>query len=119
VDVPDGYEKIDAQVFRKGDELLVVGTLEPEGPFAFSLKMAPAEPDLGPPPAGFEWTGEVRPPKKDEWFWSDLKGQPVRAIEDETGVNRFGEPTGGRKILKPLARPERPKLRLVKREEEA
>jgi sugar lactone lactonase YvrE len=64
--------------------------------------------------------GRVRPPRKGEFFWSEIKGTVIRAIEDETGVNRLGEPTGGRKILRPVApseKPKRPRLRLVKDDE--
>jgi hypothetical protein len=73
--------------------------------------------DLGLPPLGFEWTGEVRPPKKGEFFWSEIRGDVVEAIEDETGVNRFGQPTGGRRILRPVEPPPAHRgLRLVKEE---
>jgi hypothetical protein len=125
VEIPDGFEKLDAAVYRKDDELIVAGELEPGVPFAFAVKLgnAPdagtaAEGDVttwGAPPPGFEWTGEVRPPKKDEYFWSDIRGEVVRAIMDESGVNQFGEPTGGRRILKPVdPAPKKPSLRLVK-----
>lgn len=124
VEVPEGYEKVDAGVFRKGDELLIVGVLVPEGPFAFGLKLgkgAPVEENgpatWGPPPDGFEWTGEVRPPRKGEWFWSERHGRVVEAIMDETGVNQFGESTGGRRLLRPVPPPKRPRLRLVRDEE--
>ncbi len=118
MEIPEGFEKIEASVFRKGDELLIWGVLEPEGPFAIRIRIGPSEDDLGPPPDGYEWTGEVRPPQKGEYFWSDFKARVVRAIEDETGFNRLGEPTGGRKILRPAPRPpERPRLHLVKDEE--
>lgn len=125
MEIPEGYEEVEARVFRKGDDLMVVGSLQPEGPFLFSLKLkAPVE-DFGPPPTGFEWTGEVRPPRKGEFFWSELRGRVIEAIEDETGLNRFGEPTGGRRILRVAAdavkaiepvKPKRPALRLVKNE---
>lgn len=109
MEIPEGFEKIEANVYRKEDELLIWGTLEPEGPFALRIRLGPSKEDFGPPPDGFEWTGEVRPPKKGEYFWSDFKGRAVCAIEDETGFNRLGEPTGGRKILRPVAAPEDPK----------
>ena len=122
MEIPDGFEKLDAQVYRKGDELIVTGELEPGVPFAFGVKLGATEAaaadgpeSWGPPPDGFQWTGEERPPKKGEYFWSELKGQVVRAIMDETGVNQFGEPTGGRRILEPVAPPPKgPGLRLVK-----
>ncbi len=112
---PEGFEEIDAKVYRKDDQLVVVAD---DLVIAIQLRRegnSEAE-DFGPAPAGFEWTGEVRPPRKGEWFWSDLKGQAVQAIKDETGVNQFGQPTGGRKILRPLSRPQRPSLHLVKDE---
>lgn len=117
--LPEGFEKVEATVCRRGEELIVFGTLE-EGPFAFHLKLARKEEDFGPPPPGFGWTGEERPPKKGEWFWSELRGRAIQAVKDETGVNQFGEPTGGRRILKPLgtsgrtAPSPRTSLRLVK-----
>jgi len=127
VEIPEGFAKLEAAVYRKGNELIVTGLLEPGVPFAFAVKLgnaadAAAEPEdevasWGAPPAGFEWTGEVRPPKKDEYFWSDIRGEVVRAVMDETGVNQFGEPTGGRRILRPVEPPpgpKRPSLRLVK-----
>jgi len=118
VEIPEGFEKIEASVYRNGDELLIWGNLDPEGPFAIRIRLGPAPGDLGPPPDGYEWTGEVRPPKKGEYFWSDFKGRVVRGIEDETGFNRLGEPTGGRKILRPVAPPEDPKkkFRIVRDE---
>lgn len=122
-ELPEGFERVEATVCRRGEELLVFGSLEPEGPFVFHLRLAPKAEDFGPPPAGFEWTGEERPPKKGEWFWSELRGRPVQAIKDETGVNQFGEPTGGRRILRPVGASGRgapaPKrgLRLVKSDE--
>ena len=121
-EVPEGFERVEAEVFRRGDELLVLGTLEPEGPFAFHLRLARKPEDFGPAPAGFEWTGEERPPKKGEWFWSELRGRPVQAIKDESGVNQFGEPTGGRRILRPVgtggrAPGEKRGLRLVRDED--
>jgi hypothetical protein len=120
MDIPDGFEKVEAKVFRRGDELIVVGILDPEGPFAIHVKLSQqeAEEDFGPAPDGYEWTGEVRPPRKGEYFWSDIRGRVVQAVKDESGVNQFGESTGGRKILRPLARPMRPNLRLVKNEED-
>jgi hypothetical protein len=55
---------------------------------------------------------------KGEFFWSEIRGQVVRALQDETGVNHLGEATGGRRILRPVAAPSpppgRPGLRLVK-----
>lgn len=117
--LPEGFEKVEATVCRRGEELIVFGTLE-EGPFAFHLKLARKEEDFGPPPPGFGWTGEERPPKKGEWFWSELRGRAIQAVKDETGVNQFGEATGGRRILKPLgtsgraAPSPRTSLRLVK-----
>ncbi len=117
---PEGFEPIDAQVFKKGDDLLVV---VPELSLALTVRLAtapPEEEDPGPPPPGYEWTGEVRPPKKGELFWSDLRGRVIEAIEDETGTNRFGEPTGGRRLLRPVAvpkRPARPAFRIVKDDE--
>ena len=141
MEIPDGFEKVEATVCRKGADILVFGILSPEGPFAFALKLGdgPAAPEVagdaeaaegldaaadgpeawGPPPDGFEWTGDVRPPRKGEYFWSEIRGRVVEAMEDETGFNRFGEPTGGRRILSSLARPaparrERPGLRLVR-----
>ncbi len=107
-EIPEGFAKVDAAVYRKGQELLVIGLLQPEGPFAISMRVGPPEEELGPPPAGYEWTGEVRPPRKGELFWSDLKGQVVAAIKDETGTNQFGEPTGGRKILRRAGVPAAP-----------
>lgn len=113
---PDGFEEIPGRVFRRNDELLVVV----EG-VAFHVRVPPSAEAFGPPPPGFEWTGEVRPPKRGEWFWSELRGQPIEAIKDETGVNQFGEPTGGRKILRPVggpappaAKPARSNFRLIK-----
>lgn len=120
LEVPEGFEKIDATVYRKEGQLLVVGVLDPEGPFAVGLTLGPSTEELGPPPDGYEWTGEIRPPRKGELFWSELHGRIVEAVKDETGFNQFGEPTGGRKILRPRsAPPEEPKpkrahLRLVK-----
>jgi hypothetical protein len=120
--LPEGFEEVEATVCRRGEELIVFGTLE-EGPFVFHLKLARKEEDPGPPPPGFGWTGEERPPKKGEWFWSELRGRAIQAVKDETGVNQFGEPTGGRKILKPLGTsgraipPPRTGLRLVKNED--
>jgi hypothetical protein len=117
-ELPEGFEKIEATVCRRGEELLVLGTLEPEGPFVFHLRLSRAQEDPGPPPPGFEWTGEERPPKKGEWFWSELRGRPIQAIKDETGVNQLGEATGGRRILRPVGStaPKRG-LRLVKSDE--
>jgi hypothetical protein len=122
VEIPDGFEQLDAQVYRKDDELIVTGFLEPGVPFAFAVKLAATETQSdvaswGPPPDGFEWTGEERPPKKGEYFWSEIRGEVVKAVMDETGVNQFGEPTGGRRILRPVAPPpgpKRPALRIVK-----
>ncbi len=128
--LPEGFEKVEAAVYRKGRELLVVGVLAPEGPFAFRVQLgeapeageapadAPEPEDPGPPPDGYEWTGEVRPPRKGEYFWSEIRGRVVQAIKDETGVNQFGEPTGGRRILRPASAPARPRLRLVKDDDE-
>jgi hypothetical protein len=113
MEIPDGFEEIDAKVYRSGDVVLVVAESLP-APIAIQLATAT---EVFEPPDGFEWTGEVRPPKKGEWFWSDLKGTAVQAIMDETGVNQFGEPTGGRKILRPIPKPERPRFRIVKDEE--
>jgi hypothetical protein len=110
-ELPEGFEKVEATVCRRGEELLVFGSLEPE--------------DFGPPPPGFEWTGEERPPKKGEWFWSELRGRPIQAIKDESGVNQLGEATGGRRILRPAGSPGRGDpaakrgLRLVKDDEDA
>ena len=143
MEIPEGFEKVEATVCRKGDDLLVFGVLSPEGPFAFALKLGdgPAAPEIaadaeaeaeaeadrpeawGPPPDGFEWSGEVRPPRKGEYFWSEIKGRVVEAVQDETGFNRFGEPTGGRRILRPVKasaspREERPRLRIVRDGEE-
>lgn len=120
MEIPDGFEKVEAKVFRRGEELIVVGILDPEGPFAIHVKLTQKEEpeDFGPPPDGYEWTGEVRPPRKGECFWSDIRGRVVQAIKDESGTNQFGESTGGRKILRPLARPARPSLRLVKNDED-
>lgn len=118
MDVPEGFEPIEATVYRKDDVLLVVAPSLP-GPIALRLTTTPDE-VWGPPPDGFEWTGEVRPPKKGEWFWSEIKGRPVEAIKDETGVNQLGEPTGGRRILRPIpppAKPERPRFRIVRDDE--
>ena len=140
MEIPEGFEKVDATVCRKGDDLLVFGILDPEGPFAFSLKLGdgPAAPEVaadaeveaeaerpeawGLPPIGFEWTDEVRPPRKGEYFWSEIRGRVVEAVEDETGFNRFGEPTGGRRILRPSGAPtapreERPRFRIVRDDE--
>ncbi len=117
VELPEGFEPIEAAVYRKDDVIVVVSPALP-GPVAVRITASPEE-AWGPAPDGFEWTGEVRPPRKGEWFWSDLKGHAVEAIKDETGVNQFGEKTGGRKILRPLPPPEKPKrpsLRLVKDE---
>ena len=79
-ELPEGFEKVEATVCRRGEELLVFGSLEPEGPFVFHLRLARKVEDFGPPPPGFEWTGEERPPKKGEWFWSELRGRPIQAI---------------------------------------
>ncbi len=147
MEIPEGFVRVEATVCRKGDDLLVFGVLDPEGPFAFSLKLGdgPAAPEIasdgeveaeakagaegegpggpeswGPAPEGFEWTGEVRPPLKGEYFWSEIRGRVVEAVQDETGFNRFGEPTGGRRILRPVAAPAttppgaRPRLRIVR-----
>ncbi len=54
-EIPEGFEKVEAEVYRRGEELLVLGSLEPEGPFAFHLRLARKEADFGPPPAGFTW----------------------------------------------------------------
>ena len=80
--------------------------------------MSDVEGRFGPPPGGFEWTGEIRPPKKGEYFWSERLGLVIQAREDETGVNRFGELTGGRPILRVIA-PDPPHrgLRLVKEDD--
>ncbi len=129
IEIPEGFEKVDGTLYRKGDDLLLVAEL-PDGAIAVGFRInreeaegvedeVPKE-ELGPPPTGYEWTGEVRPPKKGEYFWSELRGRVIQAIEDETGVNRFGESTGGRRILRPAAppaEPERPKLRLIKSDE--
>ncbi len=124
MEIPEGFEKVEASVFRRGDELIIVGVLHPEGPFAIHVKVAAEqqqeeeeEEDWGPPPDGYEWTGDVRPPRKGEYFWSEIRGRVVQAIKDESGFNQFGEPTGGRKILRPKARPNRPHLRLVKNDD--
>jgi hypothetical protein len=118
MEIPDGFQEIEAKVFRKDDELLIWGNLDPEGPFAIRIRIGPPQEQLGPPPPGYEWTGEVRPPKKGELFWSDFKGRVISAIEDETGFNRLGEPTGGRKLLRPVAPPPDPKkkFRIVRDE---
>ena len=122
-ELPDGYERVEATVCRRGGELLVFGTLEPEGPFVFRLQLAKKPERFGPPPPGFEWTGEERPPKKGEWFWSELRGRAVQAIKDETGVTQFGEPTGGRRLLRPAGPAGRPTpppkhgLRLVRNDD--
>ncbi len=120
MEIPEGFTELDAKVFRKDDQLLV---MTPDFVLAIKLQKpsgeAPEpeeEEDAGPPPPGFEWTGEVRPPRKGEYFWSDLKGQVVKAVKDETGFNQFGQATGGRRILRPAGKPERPALRLVKDE---
>lgn len=128
MEIPDGFEPIEANVYRKDDVLLIV---LPGLTSAISIRLVSIEEAFGQPPPGFEWTGEVRPPLKGEYFWSDLKGTVVQAIKDETGMNQFGEPTGGRKILRPAGQPaeapktltavEKPKpvrshLRLVKEE---
>lgn len=122
MELPDGFEEVEAKVYKRGDQLLVV-----TGEVAVVLELRTheatelpeVEEDPGPPPPGFEWTGENRPPFKGEYFWSDIKGRVVQAINDETGVNQFGEPTGGRKILRPVPPPplSRPRLRLVRDEE--
>lgn len=123
MEIPPGFLKLNASVYRKDDVIIVSGALDDGEEFSFAVKLATSQaldPDLdpatwGPPPFGFEWTGEVRPPKKGEFFWSEIKGAVVRAQEDETGVNRLGEPTGGRRILKAIepTKPERTGLRLV------
>ncbi len=111
VEPPEGFHEVPATVFRKDDQLLVV-----TGEFVLAIRLhtdgSSEVEDFGPAPAGFEWTGEVRPPRKGEWFWSDLRGQVVQAIKDETGVNQFGQPTGGRKILRPVQKRPRPSLHL-------
>jgi hypothetical protein len=126
MEIPEGFTKLDASVYLKDDVLIVTGVLAQGQEFSFVVKLADpgsaggsSEDDpstWGPPPQGFEWTGELRPPRKGEYFWSELRGDAVRAVEDETGVNRLGEKTGGRKILRPVEppRPERTGLRLVK-----
>ncbi len=113
LEIPEGFDEVEARVFRRGDDFLVLV----DG-MAFHIAVQQRE-DPGPPPHGFEWTGEVRPPRRGEYFWSDVRGRVVRAIKDETGVNQFGEPTGGRRILRPVDPPKassRPALRLVKNE---
>ena len=124
MEIPPGFTKLNASVFRKDDVMIISGVLDDGEEFSFAVKLATPEaldPEndpatWGPPPLGFEWTGEIRPPKKGEYFWSDIRGNVVRAREDETGVNRLGEPTGGRRILKAVEppKPERTGLRLVK-----
>jgi len=121
MDVPEGFDRLEADVWGKDDVLVVSGRFPDGREFSFVARLGPPQPaeedvaSWGPPPDGYEWTGEVRPPKKGELFWSDIKGQVIRAVEDESGVNRFGEPTGGRRILRPLDQPPpRPTLRLVK-----
>ena len=121
IEIPEGFEKVDGQLYRKGDDLLLVADLA-DGSIVVGFRVnrdAPAAEEEGPPPDGYEWTGEVRPPKKGEYFWSEIRGRVIQAVEDETGVNRLGEPTGGRRILRPAERkePERPRFRLVKNEE--
>ena len=49
-ELPEGFEAVEATVCRRGDELLVFGSLEPEGPFVFHLRLAKKEEDFGPPP---------------------------------------------------------------------
>ena len=71
---------------------------DPQCPIHGSL--SPETYPFDPPPAGFEWTGEVRPPKKGEFFWSEIRGDVVVAEGDETGVRFDGVPTGGRRILR-------------------
>lgn len=124
MDVPEGFDRLEADVWGKDDVVVVSGRFPDGREFSFVAKLGPPRPaeedpeTWGPPPNGFEWTGEFRPPKKGEFFWSEIKGQVVRAIEDETGVNQFGEPTGGRRILRGVETPappsSRPALRLVK-----
>jgi hypothetical protein len=124
MEIPPGFTKLNASVFRKDEVIIVSGVLDDGEEFSFAVKLATSEaldPEQDPatwgsPPIGFEWTGEVRPPKKGEFFWSEIRGDVVRAQEDETGVNRLGEPTGGRRILKAIepTKPERTGLRLVK-----
>src|SRR5437870_2850625 len=99
IEIPDGFEKVDGTLYRKGDDLLLVADLS-DGSIVVGFRVnREAEPkeDFGPPPGGCEWTGEVRPPKKGEYFWSEIRGRVIQAVEDETGVNRLGEPTGGRR----------------------
>ena len=121
MELPEGFEKVEAEVYRKDDVLIVVCEALP-GPIAIRLAAAPQE-AWGPPPDGFEWTGEERPPRKGEWFWSEIKGHVVQSIKDETGTNQFGEPTGGRRILRPVepppppGKPERPRFRIVRDDE--
>lgn len=118
MELPEGFERVEAEVYRKDDVLVVVSDALP-GPVAIRLPATPEE-AWGPPPDGFEWTGEERPPRKGEWFWSEIRGQVVQAIKDETGTNQFGEPTGGRRILRPVPppeKPERPRFRIVRDDE--
>ena len=49
--LPEGFEKVEATVCRKGEELIVFGALE-EGPFVFHLRLARKEEDFGPAPPG-------------------------------------------------------------------
>ncbi len=123
MDVPEGFERLETEVWGKDDVVVVSGRFPDGREFSFVARLGPAhlpEEDpasWGPPPDGFVWTGEVRPPRKGEYFWSDIKGQVVQAIQDETGTNQFGEPTGGRRILEavePPPAPGRTALRLVK-----
>lgn len=123
MDVPEGFERLESEVWGKDDVLVVAGRFPDGREFSFVARLGPPRPSeeevasWGPPPDGFEWTGEVRPPLKGEFFWSEIKGQVVRAIKDETGTNHLGEATGGRKILRAVEPPPasgRPSLRLVK-----
>lgn len=125
MEIPEGFDRLESEVWGKDDVLVVSGRFPDGREFSFVARLGPPRPAdevegadepeaWGPPPDGFEWTGEVRPPLKGEYFWSEIKGQVVRAIQDETGVNHLGEATGGRRILRPVAPPPRPSFRLVK-----
>ena len=72
------------------------------------------------------WIGKALPDGlSTEQALAELRGRPVQAIKDETGTNQFGEPTGGRRILRPVPAsprgPATPKhgLRLVRNDDEA
>jgi hypothetical protein len=58
MEIPEGFTPVESTAYRRGHELLVVCKLEPEGSVMFGIRLGQRPEDLGPPPDGFEWTGE-------------------------------------------------------------